>query len=325
MISSNSVRRLGITVVMAVVALSVIAVAAATPDATWTALQPVPSPTEGMQTGVVGDKIIAAYGFSPSSGDTNLTRIYDIDHDTWSFGSPAPLPVRSEGTAVTHGGEFYAIGGRPVGLVGSNLERYTVATDTWVSLSPMTIPRAGLAAAVVGNSIYAIGGRSTNAPCSGGELADVERYDIATDMWMPVAPLPTAMSDLAAVEKGGKIYAFGGCAGSASFSDQVLVYDPSTDTWTNSTPMPRARAAFYQVGVKGDNIYVMGGMNPFLVTRPEVDVYDVAHDSWTTLAMPMLHPRGEMGVVSHGGRIYTVGGAHPALGTSADNNDVLKP
>lgn len=323
--ATKPIRRAGFTgLIAAIAALTLVAVALAAPGPAWTSLAPVPAPTEGMQVGVVGNTIVAAYGFS--SGDNNLTRLYDIASDTWSAGAPAPLPVRSEGAAATHGGNLYAVGGRPAFLVGSRLERYTVATDTWTTLSPMPTPRSGLAAAVVGDALYAIGGRAGTAPCSGGPTAAVERYDIASDTWTAVAPLPAPRSDIAAIDHGGRIFVFGGCSPFAPLNT-VSIYDPTTDSWSAGAPMPRARAALYQVGIKGNQIYVMGGVTSTVLDRATVDVYNVTTNSWTTLppSANMLDPRGEMGVVSHGGRIYTVGGAHPAFGSSSASNEVLKP
>ena len=319
-------RRVGFPVVGATVAALVLFVTAmAAAGATWTALAPLPARTEGMQAGVIGDKIVAAYGYS--SGDTNLTRIYDISSNTWSAGAPAPGPVRSEGAAVAHGGNLYAIGGRPAFLVGSRLERYTVATDTWATLSPMPTARAGLGAAVVGDAIFAIGGRTGGSPCTGGALANVERYDIAADTWTAVAPLPMALSDVAAIDHGGRIFVFGGCTNGGVRVATVSIYDPTTDSWSSGAPMPRARAALYQVGKKGNEVYAMGGTGASFVAPPQVDVYNVSSDSWSTLpaSANMPDPRGEMSVVSHGGRIYTIGGAHPAFGSSSATNAVLKP
>ena len=109
--------------------------------------------------------------------------------------------------------------------------------------------RADLAIAVVGNSIYAIGGRtSTGGPCTGGPLATVERYDIASDTWTPVASLLAPRSDLAAATVGGKTYVFGGCDAAGNFPADVDVYNPVTDTWSAAPAnMPIARAGMYAV------------------------------------------------------------------------------
>lgn len=294
----------------------------------WTTLAPVPAPTEGMTVGGVGQVIIGAYGLSPSSGDTNLTRLYNISTNSWSSGAPAPLPVRSEEAYgdTTHGGFFYVIGGRSSGGVINNLERYDPVTNTWTTLTPMPTARAGSAAAVVDDAIFVIGGRPTpGGPCSSSApLNVVERYDIDTNTWSTVAPLPSARSDLAAVAHGGKIFVFGGCSEFFSgFSNEVDMYDPQTNTWTTGlAPMPTARASFV-AGRKGDEVFAIGGWagGPPLSVN---EVYNIPSNSWSmAAAIPIA--RGEAGVYSHGGRIFVVGGSQPAFGASTDANEVFKP
>jgi N-acetylneuraminic acid mutarotase len=309
---------------------------------TWTSLDPVqcpdpvPCPSEGMTVGGVGQVIIGAYGFTPTlGGDTILTRLYNISTNSWSLGLPAPLPPRSEEAygETTHGGFLYVIGGRsglcpgPPAGVCNNLERYDPVTNTWATLTPMPTARAAAAAAVFDNSIYVIGGRlSGGGPCSGGPyLATVERYDIDTNTWSTVAPLPFARSDLAAREHGGKIYVFGGCNGFfTGFLKDVSVYDPVKDTWTSGlAPMPTARASLV-AGISGDNVYAIGGWNGTGTGLTTNEVYNIAGDSWSTAA-PMPTARGEAGSHSHGGRIYVVGGSQPAFGASTAANEVFKP
>jgi len=296
------------------------------PGPAWAMLTPVPAMflgVEGMSVASVGDHIIAALGFDGS--DTATTRIYDIASDTWSFGSPAP-GISSEGAGVSHGGLFYTLGGRlPIGA-RTDLWAYDRTTDMWAARASMSTGRAGLAVATVGNSIYAIGGRSgTGGPCSGGPLASVERYDIATDTWSPVAPLPSARSDLAAATVGNQIYVFGGCNAIGMFLSDVDVYDVSTDTWSTApTDMPTARAAMYAVATKGGTVYVIGGWDGASAGLSTNEAYKVSHDSWTT-ELPMPTARAETGAADHGGRIYIVGGATPGFGASVAAHEVFKP
>src|SRR6266581_3819389 len=293
----------------------------------WTALAPVsPSPTEGMTVGGVGQVIVGAYGFSSSlGGNTNQTRLYNISTDSWSMGAAAPAPARADAAYgdTTHGGFLYVIGGGNSGVALSDLERYDPVLDAWTTLSPMNTARAGAAAAVIDDGIFVIGGRqSTGGPCSGGPyLTTVEKYDIDTDTWSPVAPLPSARSDLAAVAHGGKIYVFGGCS-DTGVTGEVDMYDPQTNTWTTGLmPMTTARASLV-AGHSGDNVYAIGGTNGVSASNAN-EVYDVAHNSWSNA--PMTTARQEAGVNSHGGRIYVVGGATPAYGASTDANEVFKP
>jgi N-acetylneuraminic acid mutarotase len=310
-------RRLGLVVLVGALAVLAAASTPARAAGTWTALAPLPAPTEGMQVGAVGNEIIAAYGLS-GGVDTTLTRRYDIDANTWSFGSAAQLPARSEGAATTHGGHLYAVGGR-LQFVGplSDLDRYTPASDSWVSLANMPTARRGLAVAAVGNALYAIGGSTGAAPCEGTPLGTVERYDIATDTWTTVASLPSPRSDLAAVARGGKIYVFGGCTGSPNaVLDDVDVYNPRTDTWSTApADMPTARSSMYGAAAKGNRIYVIGGQANFVQLATN-EFYKVASDSWDT-DTPRPTPGAEMGVVSHGGRLYTVGGGFRGVSSAA--------
>src|SRR6266581_3225691 len=299
---------------------------AAYAQGTWTALAPVsPAPAEGMTVGGVGQVIVAAYGFSPVPGNTNLTRLYNINTNSWSTGTAAPMPARADAASgdTTHGGFLYVIGGGNSGVALSDLQRYDPVLDAWTTLSPMNTARAGAAAAVIDDGIFVIGGRqSTGGPCSGGPyLTTVEKYDIDTDTWSAVAPLPNQRSDMAAVAHGGKIYVFGGCS-STGVTGEVDMYDPQTNTWTTGLmPMTTARASLV-AGHSGDNVYAIGGTNGVSASNAN-EVYDVAHNSWSNA--PMTTARQEAGVNSHGGRIYVVGGATPAYGASTDANEVFKP
>lgn len=320
---------------------------AAFAQGTWTALAPVigstgnPEPTEGMAVGRVGQTIIAAYGFANSEGGiTNLTRLYDIDTNAWHLGADAPLPRRKE---LAYGetafdGLFYTAGGLDNSGALQNLERYDPVNNAWTTLSPMPTARGGSAGAVLGvegtgsGALYVMGGRtSVGGPCTGPAMDTVERYDIATDTWTTVAPLPSPRSDLAAVARGGKIYVFGGCnltvvegVPTAVFSSEVDVYNPNTNTWTPLAPMPTARASLV-ADIVGNLIFAIDGINAASAnaTLDINEVYNVAHNTWVNDGAPDLTARGEAGVVSHGGRIYVLGGG--PYGISTSDNNVFNP
>jgi len=314
-------------VIAAVVTLA--GASAAFAQGTWKSLAPVPLPTEGMTVGGVGNLIITAYGDAGSVGDSNLTRIYNISKNSWSAGADAPLPVRAEEAYgyTTSDGFLYVIGGRSFTGVINNLERYEVATNSWTTLTPMPTPRAAAAAAVIGSAIFVAGGRDVGGgPCSGNALDVVERYDIDTDTWTTVAPLPMAVSDAAAVATGGKLYIIGGCNGTTfTFFNTVFVYNPTTSAWSSAATMPTARASLV-AGIVGSNLYAIGGWDgsftsPGLTTN---EVYSISSNTWSTAA-PMPTSRGEAGVVSHNGNVFVVGGSQPGFGNSTDANEEFTP
>ncbi len=302
----------------------------------WLSLAPVPSlpgatmGVEGMSVASVGNVIVAAMGFDRNSSDTKTTRLYDIASDTWSFGADVPLGGfigSSEGAGISHDGIFYSIGGR--GGVEHKILAYDRVTDTWnTGLADMSTNRTGLAVARVGTYLYAIGGRTASgAPCSGSETSSVERYNVLTDTWETVAPLPSARSDLAAATVGNKIYVFGGCTTSPfTVLSDVDMYDPNTDTWSTApTDMPTARAAMYAVAMRGGTVYVIGGWDGIGSGLQTNEAYKAATDTWTTGLPPMPTGRAETGAADHNGKIYILGGAKPAFGNSTDVNEVFKP
>jgi kelch-like protein 1/4/5 len=294
--------------------------ASASAVGTWKSLAPLPVATEGPSAARVGNVIVAAYG---CCNDSKRTLLYDIKANKWSEGAEAPGLASSEGIGVADSKNVYALGGR--NGAGKDNNRYTPATNAWTELAPMPTGRDGLGAAIIGRTIYTIGGRpETGGPCSSAEgLAIVEKYNIGTNKWSAAAPLPASRSDVGVIAVGGKVYAFGGC-GIGGVTGEVDIYDPKTNVWTPGTPMPTPRAGFYGIGVKGKVIYVIGGLNAAKEASAANEAYDTVTNSWSSTT-PMPHPRGEMGVVSMGSRIFTIGGGLPAFGSPQPTNDVFTP
>ncbi len=140
----------------------------------WASLAPVPTVggpgvggVEGMSVALLGDKIVAALGYDNSiPGDTATTRIYSIASNTWlPNGANAP-GASSEGAGTSHANLFYNLGGLTAGPgspARADLWSYDLVSNAWTVLASMSQARAGLGVAVVGDSIYAIGGRTGTA------------------------------------------------------------------------------------------------------------------------------------------------------------------
>ena len=76
--------------------------------------------------------------------------------------------------------------------------------------------------------------------------------------WETRAPLPTARSEVAVAEAGGKVYVLGGFASQTRSSALNQAYDPATDRWQELASMPRELDHVGAVGLDGI-IYVIGG------------------------------------------------------------------
>ena len=86
------------------------------------------------------------------------------------------------------------------------------------------------------------------------------------------------------------------------------VFDPATNTWTESAGMPTARVGMAACNMDG-KIYAIGGFN-YPVMYATSEMYDPASDTWTEKT-PMLKTRQMFFLGTVGERIYAIGGSYP--------------
>ncbi len=177
----------------------------------------------------------------------------------------------------------------------------TACGGTWRSRAPMPTARRALAAAVVNEKIYAIGGFYYDGEVH--TLATVEEYDSTTNQWRRRADMPTVRSGLAAVAVSGKIYAIGGQEGD-NILTTVEEYDPATNRWQSLAPLSTPRAGLAAAVVNG-KIYAIGGYVGLNVTEE----YDPTTNQWNPKA-DMPTPRMDLAAVAIGGWLYAIGGEY---------------
>src|SRR5688572_14435964 len=96
--------------------------------------------------------------------------------------------------------------------------------------------------------------------------------------WQIRAAMPSARTEVAAVELGGKIYVMGGYDKGGQLVEE---YDPARDSWRQRAPLPKP---LHHVGAAAANgkIYLLGGYISGLGPVNTVYEYDPAADQWTT-------------------------------------------
>ncbi|MEM3341920.1 MAG: kelch repeat-containing protein [Thermoplasmata archaeon] len=244
----------------------------------------------------------------------------------WGICSYIPTG-RTKAASGVVGNKFYVIGGDYQRFIAGShyasyfdtsdhLECYDPTADSWSSKTKMPTARRGLAAAVIGTEIYAIGGYGVTNVSS-----KLECYYTTTDNWTTKAQMPTPRYELAAAVVDNKIYAIGGTNGSTHYA-VVECYDPATDSWSTKSPMPTARRGL-AVAVVDNKIYAIGGYNPMFLSNEGylslVECYDPATDSWSTKS-PMPTARSNFAVAVVDNKIYAIGGYRCSY-----NNEYGKP
>jgi hypothetical protein len=138
-------------------------------NAWTTGLTPMPTPEHFGAAGVLGNSIIVA--------GVGGTQKYNLTTGAWSAGVPIPGGRGAMAGGVTNGG-FIVVGGQNgSGLVYDTLVYYPQhgnQMEGWAWLGSIPTARAELAAAVVGDLVYAIGGHTGgNSPLPGVPALDV--------------------------------------------------------------------------------------------------------------------------------------------------------
>ena len=163
---------------------------------TWTKLAPMPTATSVAGVGVVGGRIYVIGG-SAMSGVIGTNQMYDPATDTWTIKAPMPslVPV----TTSVYGGKIYCF--------SSGLNQvYDPETDSWAYKTPSSIRRSVASACVVNGKIYLLGGFDPNS-LDGLARSNVnEMYDVNTDSWTLMAPIPVATVSGVSAVLNNKIY-----------------------------------------------------------------------------------------------------------------------
>ena len=166
----------------------------------------------------------AAYVIGGTGTADDGLHVYRYDLRTGIRESAPDLPVSLDhAMAATLRDRIYVFGGyvfgRPIDRVfslGANDAR-------WIEHSPMPAARAAGGAAVVGDSIYIVGGVTDN----GGWIRDTWALDANGRWWTNLARMPTPRDHLAVGAYRGRVCAAGGNGANQAFE----CFDPARNEW----------------------------------------------------------------------------------------------
>lgn len=253
---------------------------------TWLRVADMPTARSGANAAVVDGNIYVLAGkVSKDNQAVNfktlkVVEMYDPQTDTWVRKQDMSLRRASFGIGVV-AGKIYPIGGnihpgdrkpedpRRVDLV----EVYDPATDTWAKRADMPTRRTGVRAAVIRDTLYAIGGSGWPPVGAGGPfLATIETYEPRINRWTKRADMPNPRTVFFSVVIDEKIYFIG------DFTVEVRpvpieVYEPFTERWRVIPAAPIVELPFGVAAVNG-KIYVFGGYTEDLEFLSTVEVFD---------------------------------------------------
>ncbi|PKK17573.1 kelch-like family member 33 [Columba livia] len=164
-------------------------------------------------------------------------------------------------------------------------------------------PRFRHAVAVVGNSLYVLGGKHYYGVHD--TLASVYRYQPMDGSWERLASMTCGRSYFAAVALGEVIYALGGSSGDLYCTDTVECYDVAQDTWRRCWPLPMALCGHAACALDGA-LYVSGGCDE--ASQCQAALLRYAPGRPAMVLAPMNGQRAGHVMEEAGGQLYVAGG-----------------
>ncbi|MFD9193227.1 DUF6603 domain-containing protein [Streptomyces phaeochromogenes] len=322
---------------------------------TWTPARDLATARRGHTLTALADgRALVTGGLGADGKALTTAEIYDPVATTWT--TVPPLPTARFGhsaTLLADGRVLVAGGSGPRGDQGhtalDSVDLFDPRTGTWAQgearPKPMTDARSGHRAVLLSDSrrrVLVIGGA---LPTGGGEaaLAYCESYDPTTNSWTPAGSLAAPRTGhRATLLADGTVLVTGGEAPDTPTRgrvttralDSVERYDPGTDTWTHSTPLPfGGRVRHEAVRLRSGKVLVLGGAAAPAVPDQAIAgapggyrsalLFDPASRTWT--------PTGGLGsgrcdflaVELADGRVLAAGGLVRCGHASPDGTDVL--
>lgn len=224
----------------------------------------------------IGDIIWVGGGSSGSGFYNNLTKL-DLATNTWTSVVAMPqsnLLYYSLGE-YADSGWVYCFGGSPDGTGGpiNNCYRYNPVSNSWSAMANMPDIRRNPMVARVGDTIYVIGGMSTNEYTS--TRGTVWKYSVFGNTWtVATDSMPDKLGWGRAVTYsyggGTYIYVFGGYR-AGSVVGTVWRYDVNNHTWTQDRPL-LTTARSHGGSISGNFIWVAGGYNTVILPNVQKGV-----------------------------------------------------
>lgn len=212
--------------------------------------------------------VIGAFRTNSFPNEIPATHVYMYNPTSkkWMQGIDIPKNRRRGGAGlIVYKDKFYVVGGNTVGHNGgyvSWFDEYDPSTGKWTVLEDAPHARDHFSATVMGNKLYAVGGRLSGG--KGGVFAplvpQVDVFDFETQTWSVLEKeLPTPRAAASVVNFQEEIYVMGGEGEKQGPAFKTVeAFSPSKAKWFKKPDMNYARHGTQAI-VSGKGIYTLCG------------------------------------------------------------------
>lgn len=167
--------------------------------------------------------------------------------------------------------------------------------------------RTGLAAAVLDNRIFLLGGHTTHNPVKLMEVFEPGTLVESRGEWAELPPMLARRTYLTADALDNKIFAVGGSADGRTLNT-IEVFDLEKKCWATWFSMPpmQTKRTLHGAAVGDSRLFVCGGFDG-LRDLKTVECYDPSTSQWQWKT-PLSVGRSYLATVVVQGRLYAIGG-----------------
>ena len=189
----------------------------------------------------------------------------------------------------------------------ASAELYNPATGTWTNTGSMTQTRLAHSAVLLRNGKVLVAGGAGHDSNS-GMLASAELYDPVTEIWTQTGSMhvPRYVDYSATLLANGMVLVAGGTPddGVTPLSEAEL-YNPSTETWTQTGSMSSGRFYHATTLLPNGKVLVTGGIGGL----NSAELYDPLTETWTSAGTLMTNRAQHIAVVLTNGMVLVTGGS----------------
>ena len=255
---------------------------------TWTQLQPMRENREGPSSVVYNNQVFMIGGCVSSMEKLSLNAVHAPQSIRWE-NVPVKLPGRLYGHgSVVYNGRLRVTGGYYIdkgGYSDSITEISLVPSYTSKQIATMPQRRCYHGVAIFGDKILIVGGGESYR--SSSALRSVVIYDITTNQFQELAPLPYPVYEMATVKwDDHNVMIIGGVDSYDQTLNKVLMYNIKTQK-SQELPNIKYKRQGCMAAVVRDTVIVMGGRDERGNDLKSVEGFRFDRYSWEEL--PPMH------------------------------------
>ena len=251
----------------------------------WTAFNNVSNPRIKNHTVVLldGNKFLL-FGGHCSSGNSNKTRILDINTRNWTeIQTSGTIPTERNGhCAVAIGNKMFVMGGWDARTADACSDMYQLDCDTWTwTQCPVELTCNMCFAFYTQGLVYIFrGGDGQNYH---NDMYTIHPVTFELNKLTTQGTIPAPRANCAGVNIGEFLYIVGGWSGAQRYSDMYRFHIPSC-TWESLPDIPTkltgATLTHYRMANRYDYLVLCGGINSRSITTLKIYLYDINRAEW---------------------------------------------